>query len=567
MRDMTMTASLGVAIVVALITLMALAGCTPRHPEAIAYGHETCAYCRMRIDDPRMGGAIVTTHGRSLAFDAAECLASYYRTAGRGAIASAWVSDFQHPGRLVPAERARYLRVPNGRISGMAMGRGIIAVAPDADAATLAHQLGGAVIGWSDVLASSDDDHMAAKPTVESEPGAVGAADVVQVSPTGAVRTVTDALRRVRRGGTVVVKPGIYREPTIIVSAPVTITGETGAVLDGEGKREIMRLTADSVTVRGLAFRDVGVAFTEDMAAIRAQNVRDCVIDGNHFERAFFGIYLAESTGCRVTHNTLEAHATREATSGNGIHLWHSRDIVITNNRIHGHRDGIYFEFVRNGTVRDNVSEGNLRYGLHFMYSDSCRYVGNTFRANGAGVAVMYTKTIEMTGNRFVDNRGSATYGLLLKEIEDPRIERNVFEHNTTGLMSDGTSRLIATHNTFIDNGWALRLDANTDDGRVTANNFAGNTFDVATNGSGAMTQLRGNYWSDYQGYDLNRDGVGDVPHHPVRLASVIVARNEPALILLRSTFLTLLDAAERVVPALTPETVVDSAPAMRWNR
>jgi nitrous oxidase accessory protein len=124
---------------------------------------------------------------------------------------------------------------------------------------------------------------------------------------------------------------------------------------------------------------------------------------------------------------------------------------------------------------------------------------------------------------------------------------------------------LNAHHNTFINNGWALKLQSSTEDASFTANNFAGNTFDVSTNSRSANSTFRGNYWSEYQGYDLNRDGVGDVLYRPVRLTSVVVARYEPALILLRSNFLLLMDAAERVLPALTPETLADSAPAMRW--
>ena len=176
----------------------------------------------------------------------------------------------------------------------------------------------------------------------------------------------------------------------------------------------------------------------------------------------------------------------------------------------------------------------------------------------------MYTRHVEMVNNRFEENWGGAAYGLLLKEISDPRLEGNRFTRNTTGLLADGTTRLIATHNTFADNGWAIRLDANAQEGRIVENDFLRNSFDIATNSRNADTVLEGNYWDSYTGYDLQRDGRGDVPYHPVRLFSLLVEQNEPALILLRSNFVALLDAAERVIPALTPETLVDRRPAMR---
>lgn len=389
----------------------------------------------------------------------------------------------------------------------------------------------------------------------------------VTVAPDGPVRSVTAALGIVARGGTVVVRPGVYHEPTIVVSAPVSIVGERGAVLDGMNARQIMTVRADSVTVRGLTFRNVGVAFTEDLAAIKVVRAAHCVIAGNLIENAFFGIYLQEASECTVAGNVLHATRTRDATSGNGIHLWHARDITITGNRVTGHRDGIYFEFVREAHVRGNVSQGNLRYGLHFMYSDSCDYERNTFRRNGAGVAVMYTHVVHMRENRFEDNRSASAYGLLLKEIADAELTGNVFSHNTVGLFADGATRLVAEHNDFVSNGWALRLEASTDEATFTRNNFAGNTFDVATNSRSSDNVFARNYWSAYDGYDLDHDGIGDVAFRPVKLSSVIVAQNEPALILLRSTFLELLDAAERVLPALTPEGLSDSTPSMRWNR
>ena len=122
-------------------------------------------------------------------------------------------------------------------------------------------------------------------------------------------------------------------------------------------------------------------------------------------------------------------------------------------NRISGHRDGIYLEFVHDSRVTENTSERNVRYGMHFMYSDDCRYEHNVFRGNSAGVAVMYTRRVTMIANRFESNWGSAAYGLLLKEIYDAHLDSNQFVHNTTGLFADGATRLVAEHNRFADNG------------------------------------------------------------------------------------------------------------------
>ena len=384
------------------------------------------------------------------------------------------------------------------------------------------------------------------------------------VAPVGTYRTIAAAVAHADSGDRIVVRRGIYREPTIVVDRPVEIVGDPGAVLDGEGARQIVTIKANHVTVRGLTLRNVGTSYVEDRAAIKVVGAHDCAITDNRVENAFFGIYLGGAERCRVERNVIAGNAKDEAGSGNGIHLWSSREITIADNRISGQRDGIYFEFVKGSEVRGNVSEGNLRYGLHFMFSDSCRYLRNTFRKNLAGVAVMFTKRVDMIGNRFEDNWGGASYGLLLKEIYDAHLVDNHFVRNTVGLFADGAERIVAEHNEFAGNGWALKLLANTQNGRFERNNFVGNTFDVATNSRRSFTGFSGNYWDDYRGYDLDRDGVGDVPHHPVRLFSLIVEQNPPSTILLRGLFVGLIDAAERVIPSLTPETLIDARPAMR---
>lgn len=382
-----------------------------------------------------------------------------------------------------------------------------------------------------------------------------------------AQRTVADAVRNARAGDTITVLAGIYREPTIVVDKPLTILGEAGAVLDGANATHIMRVEADDVTVRGLTFRNVAVSHVEDRAAIRVGEVKRCVVEDNRIERAFFGIYLAGSSACRVARNTLAGVATTEESSGNGIHLWTARDIAVLDNHISGHRDGIYLEFVHGTVVAGNTSERNLRYGLHFMYSDGCGYQRNVFRANHAGVAVMYTKRVTMIDNLFQDNWGPVAHGLLLKEIYDARLERNRFERNTTALLADGAVRMQAHGNRFANNGWAVKLMASTQDASLTGNTFVGNTFDIATNSAASDTRLAGNYWDDYRGYDLGHDGVGDVPHRPVRLFSLIVERHEPTLVLLRSALVSLLDRAERILPSLTPVTLADPQPLMRMPR
>ena len=397
--------------------------------------------------------------------------------------------------------------------------------------------------------------------------GMTASGAVVRVSPRGPLSTVAEALRVAQPGDTVELDGGYYPEANLIVDKPLTIIGRNAPVIDGQGLGEVIKVIASGVTIRGLTIRRSAVGFTEDYAGIRLEKVFDCVIENNRLEDCFFAIYLAQVGRTRVTGNVIVGSAESEATSGNGIHLWYCREITVADNIVRNQRDGIYFEFVIASEIRRNRSEHNLRYGLHFMYSDSCTYAENEFRYNGAGVAVMYTRNVRMIDNLFAQNWGSASYGLLLKEITDSEIRGNVFHHNTIAMHVEGSNRVEVTRNIFRENGWAVRLLGNSIDNTFTQNNFMGNSFDVATNTLQAYSSFNSNFWSAYSGYDLDRDGFGDVPYRPVSLFSMEVARRPVTLVLLRSLFIDLLNLAERVVPTLTPAVLTDDRPRMRpWS-
>lgn len=387
---------------------------------------------------------------------------------------------------------------------------------------------------------------------------------VLEVHRDGSYPTIAAAVAAAPVGATVRVSAGVWREPTLLVTRPLTLVGDAGAVLDGEGEREIMVVQASGVTVRGFTFRNTGYSHREDRAALYLDGVGDCLVADNRFEDTFFAIYLARVDGCIVRDNVILGVPGNESATGNAIHAWSSRNLQVLRNRTEGHRDGIYLEFTRHATVTDNVSRNNFRYGLHFMYADSSSYTGNTFQANGSGVAVMYTRQVLMRDNTFADNTGPTAYGLLFKEIADATLEANRFLGNTTGLMADGAERVRVTGNTFARNGWAIRLLASTSGGVFTGNSFVANAFDVAVNGRSTAATFQGNWWDAYRGWDLDADGTGDIPHFPVRLFALLVERAPAAMLLQRSLFVRVLDAAERTIPALTPRGVVDATPLAR---
>jgi nitrous oxidase accessory protein len=176
----------------------------------------------------------------------------------------------------------------------------------------------------------------------------------------------------------------------------------------------------------------------------------------------------------------------------------------------------------------------------------------------------MYGTNIEMTHNTFINNWGPASYGLLLKEIKDGKIHYNKFIKNTTAIYGEGALRMDIRNNTFEANGWAMKVLSSCMENTVIDNVFNSNSFSVFTNSPRNYNVFKNNYWSEYSGYDLDRDGFGDIPHRPVSLFTYIVEQCEPALLLMRSNFIGLLELAEKAAPAITPETLVDEQPRMK---
>lgn len=359
------------------------------------------------------------------------------------------------------------------------------------------------------------------------------------------------------------VKTGVYITNEVELTKPLSLIGEEGSILDANGKGEILIIHSDSVNILNLTLRNVGMSYTKDWAAISSDKAKHGRIENCKLTNTFFGIYLRKSKSFSIKNNVIISNATEEFTSGNAIHLWYCDSMQIEDNEVRQHRDGIYFEFVKNSLIRNNISEGNVRYGLHFMFSDDNLYQQNTFEDNGSGVAVMYGSRIEMTGNQFINNWGPASYGLLLKEIKDSKIENNVFRKNTTAIYGEGAMRMHISKNTFESNGWAIKILSSCMENVVKDNDFLANSFSVFTNSSHNHNTFINNYWSEYKGYDLNRDGIGDVPHRPVSLFTYIVEQSEPALLLMRSNFIALLEIAEKAAPAITPVSLIDSKPRM----
>lgn len=389
-------------------------------------------------------------------------------------------------------------------------------------------------------------------------------AKVIEVGNGKAVGKIKEAIALSSDGDIIKIFPGIYSEGQIVVDKSIAIIGVDFPIIDGQSKTEILTIIADDVTIEGLQIQHVGTSYLEDRAGIRVKNSKRFKISNNRLYDTFFGIYLERCAHGEISDNIIVGEAQEEMSSGNAIHMWYCKNIEVIDNHVSHHRDGIYLEFVDHSRIENNISSNHLRYGLHFMFSNDDVYIGNRFEQNGAGVAVMFSKKINMKDNDFDKNWGKASYGLLLKEIYDAEITHNRFVQNTIAIYVEGSTRIQYEYNDFERNGWAIKVSGGCLENSISHNNFMSNTFDLSVSNNINENTFQNNYWSDYTGYDLDKDGIGDVPYRPVKLYNFVVNRTPEAMVLLRSFFVDLINFSERVSPIFTPKNVVDDTPFMK---
>lgn len=391
----------------------------------------------------------------------------------------------------------------------------------------------------------------------------------VVVAGAGGYPGVAAALAAARPGDTVLVRAGVHQE-RIVVNRPVTLVGEPGAVLDGGGRGDVLRILAPGTIVARLTVRGSGLSLDADDAAIRIA-AADVRIEGVTVRESLHGIYVQDARHVALVADTIVGHpALAEADRGNGIHLHASRHVRMERNVIRAVRDGMYFSYTDSTeAIGNRVTES--RYGIHYMYSRVNRFIANHFERNAAGASLMYSWDLAAIGNIFADHRTYRGFGLVLHTTERARLVANRFERNRVGIFMDNALNGTLVHNLVARNGLGIEMIANS-----TGNTFAGNAF--IANGAAVRRQdgrdanrwwLRGagNYWDGATALDLDGDGVRDRPHREGSAFGHLAA-GRPALRLWQgSAAMSVLDAAERALPVFRVPSVTDSAPLVQVPR
>jgi nitrous oxidase accessory protein len=397
-----------------------------------------------------------------------------------------------------------------------------------------------------------------------------------------AADTLEEAVAAVPPGATVVVPAGVNRGH-LKLDKPITLVGEPGAVLDGQGQGDVLRISAANVTVRGLTVRHSGADLTAMNAGIYVERkARDIVLEDNRIEDSLFGVYLDGAANVRVAHNVIRGMPRlRESDRGDGIHLWNDTGCTIEGNDVADARDGIYVYVSSGNTIARNVVHG-VRYGVHYMYSQHNVLLGNISRGNLAGYALMSSHDLKVIGNSSEDE---GSYGFLLNyishsEIAGNRVRRITGQSDDAGGTIDGTEGkglfvYLSQFNSFHDNLVAdsqigIHMTAGSENNHLWANRFEDNRQQVKYVQNLAQEwseQGRGNFWSDYLGWDLGDDGIGDIPFRPNDGVDVLLWKYPSARNLMTSPSVLLMRYVQRAFPVFTPPSVQDSHPLMKAPR
>ena len=379
----------------------------------------------------------------------------------------------------------------------------------------------------------------------------VTVAATVHEVPTG--HSISAALAAAEPGDTVYLAGGIYRE-NIVIDVPVTLTGAPGTEIRGGYETNVVHITAPGTVIEKIHIAEAGPRLTKDMACILIE-ADDVTIRNTRVSESLHGIYVKAGHRIEISGNRISGRLDLiESDRGNGVHLWNSTGNRILDNEIFNVRDGIYFSFAHNTEISRNHIH-HVRYGLHYMYSNENTFSDNLFENNVAGAALMYSEDIVFARNTFARCRGFRAYGILYQSMSRVTATSNLIIDNSRGLFMNNADSCLINGNDIVDNDLAIQLNGGCDGNTFAGNNFINNLSELLLDVSDRKTDWAdvdgGNFWSRYRGYDLDHDGLGDVPFSIQNVFQVLESRVPEVRFYLLSPAAEVLKAAEQALPIL----------------
>ncbi|MFN3478997.1 MAG: nitrous oxide reductase family maturation protein NosD [Thermodesulfovibrionales bacterium] len=377
------------------------------------------------------------------------------------------------------------------------------------------------------------------------------------VGPEG-YKSISEAIRVAKDGDTIEVRGGEYSEE-ITINKSIYLKGINNPVIKVE-RGNIITVLKKDVTVEGFTLihgRDV--PGTQSTGIYVGKGADSVTVRNNHLKDIMFGIWAVSNRGIRIEGNVVDGRKELDLNyRGNCIYLTDAQEATVSGNRLNYCRDGMYVEVSHDGKIINNEIR-NSRYALHTMWVDRGVFNNNHAQENLVGLAIMYTKQSEMNNNISVGNK---THGLLLIQTVRGEIKDNIVIGNTKGIFLYNSILNKLTGNLIMNNNLGLHSWGGSEENEVTKNSFINNEIQVKFVASRDQ-QWDNNYWSDYLGWDMTEDGIGDIAYESNTVVDHILWRYPMAKILYSSPALQVLWVIEKQFPFLKVPRVVDRRPSM----
>ncbi|MEC1718176.1 nitrous oxide reductase family maturation protein NosD [Schinkia azotoformans] len=380
--------------------------------------------------------------------------------------------------------------------------------------------------------------------------------------------TISSAIEQAGNGDIIKVYPGNYKEKLEITkSLTLESIEKEKAIIEGDKQKHVITIKSPNVVINGFKIKGSGENFLDNDAGILIDQNNDAKIINNVFEDVLFGIYIDSSEGNLIKDNEIYGFKDKKFSErGNGFHFFNSKNNTIDGNIISDVRDGMYFDHSDKTVVTNNKISG-IRYGLHYMWSNDNSFKNNYFSNNVSGAAIMFSKKINLEQNIFENNRGYRAFGMFFQTVEDSVVENNLFFNNSIGINSDLSRGNVFRKNTIIQNDIGMEVLGSNWDDVIYENSFIDNLQQVLVNEVKINDQWyygnRGNYWSDYSGIDIEKDGTGDTEHHSGSAFDFFMYKYPHFRLFVESPTAKMLQTVDKMFPVIERAEVVDPFPLL----
>ncbi|MBA1421079.1 MAG: nitrous oxide reductase family maturation protein NosD [Epsilonproteobacteria bacterium] len=379
-----------------------------------------------------------------------------------------------------------------------------------------------------------------------------------------------EAINKAKAGSKLDLPAGIYHG-NIVIDKPLIIDGKNQkAIIEGDGNGTVITIRSSGVSIKNLTIRHSGAEHERVDAGISLSKVEQCTIENCKIVDCLFGIDMAEVSKSEINGNYIESKPFDLGVRGDGVRLWYSNDNHLSHNHLYKSRDFVVW-YSHGNLIEKNRGEYG-RYSLHFMYTGKNIVKNNVYKHNTVGIFFMYSQDTVATGNVIENSLGTTGMGIGMKDGSNFILKNNTIIYCARGLFIDRSpyepdTVNIIKNNHIVYNSEGIHFHSLSLHNTFTNNTFKGNIENVVNDSYNTdvdKNTFDGNYWDDYEGFDKNKDGVGDGAYTFYAYADKVWLLNPNIRFFYGSPVISILNFLAKLAPFSEPVLLVnDKHPKM----